>query len=106
MLGALAHAYARGGQHVEAVKLVDELKRVETTVTPFGLIWAYAGLGENDQAFIWLERAYAERRDRMVWLNVICGIIAGHDGQRQVDVPSPLLLDFAADSPRVLRILR
>ena len=70
LLGALAHAYARGGQREEALKVVDELKRAGTNVTPFGLIWASAGLGDNDQAFVWLERAYIERRDRMAWLNV------------------------------------
>ena len=70
LLGALAHAYARGGQREEALKVVDELKRAGTNVTPFGLIWACAGLGDNDQAFVWLERAYIERRDRMAWLNV------------------------------------
>jgi len=70
LLGALAHAYARAGQREEALKVVDELKHAGTGVTPFGLIWAYAGLGDNDSAFISLERAYTERRDRMTWLNV------------------------------------
>jgi TolB-like protein/Tfp pilus assembly protein PilF len=70
LLGALAHAYAQGGQRDEAAKLVDELKRFKNGVTPFGLIWAYAGLGDEDEAFVWLERAYLERRDRMVWLTV------------------------------------
>jgi len=35
-----------------------------------GLIWAYAGLGDKEQAFAILERSFEERRDRMVWLNV------------------------------------
>jgi TolB-like protein len=69
-LGALAHAYARAGDREEALKLVDELKRFSNPVTPFALIWAYAGLGDNDQAFMWLEKAFMERRDRMTWLNV------------------------------------
>jgi len=74
VLGALAHAYARAGQREEALKLVSALKRIEKEergyVPPFGLIWAYAGLGEKEQAFAWLEKSYQERRDRMVWLNV------------------------------------
>ena len=74
VLGALAHAYARAGQREEALKLVGELKRIEAEergfVPPFGIIWAYAGLGDEEQAFAWLERSYRERRDRMVWLNV------------------------------------
>jgi hypothetical protein len=34
------------------------------------MVWAYAGLGDSDQAFAWLERAYEERRIRMQWLKV------------------------------------
>ena len=74
VLGALAHAYARAGQRIQALKLVDELKRIEIEadqyVPPFGLVWAYAGLGDNDHAFSWLEKAYEMGSDRIVWLNV------------------------------------
>ena len=70
LLGALAHACAREGDREDAVKLVGELKRFSNPVTQFGLIWAYAGLRDNDQAFMWLEKAFMERRDRMTWLNV------------------------------------
>jgi TolB-like protein/Flp pilus assembly protein TadD len=75
LLGALAHAYARAGRREEALQLVEELRRIETDageeyVPPFGLIWAYAGLGDNDQAFRWLEQAYTQGSDRIVWLNV------------------------------------
>jgi len=73
VLGALAHVYARAGQREEALKLLGELKRIEAEergfVPPFGIIWAYAGLGDKEQAFAWLERAYEERADRIVWLN-------------------------------------
>jgi tetratricopeptide (TPR) repeat protein len=52
VLGALAHAYAKAGQREEALKLVAELERIDKDaqreyVPPFGLIWAYAGLGER-----------------------------------------------------------
>jgi len=73
VLGALAHAYARAGQREEALKLVGELKRIEAergNMPTFPFVWAYAGLGDKEQAFVWLERSYQERRDRMVWLNV------------------------------------
>ncbi len=74
VLGALAHVYARIGQREDALKLVHKLERIEGEergyVAPFGIIWAYAGLGDKEQAFAWLERAYEEHRDRIVWLNV------------------------------------
>ena len=73
ILGALAHANARAGRQEEALKLVEELKRFKEKfgITPtFAFSWAYAGLDDKEQAFAWLERAYKERRQRMVWLNV------------------------------------
>jgi tetratricopeptide (TPR) repeat protein len=77
VLGALAHAHARAGQRAEALKLVSELKRLEERVGPedrniprFSFIWAYAGLSDKEQAFAWLEKAYQERRDLMVVLNI------------------------------------
>jgi TolB-like protein/Tfp pilus assembly protein PilF len=77
VLGALAHAHARAGQRAEALKLVSELRRLDERVGPedrniprFSFIWAYAGLGDKEQAFAWLEKAYQERRDLMTVLNV------------------------------------
>ena len=75
VLGALAHVYGRVGRVEDALKLVGELKRIEAErgnapMSPFPFVWAYAGLGDKDQAFVWLERSYQQRRQRMVWLNV------------------------------------
>jgi TolB-like protein/tetratricopeptide (TPR) repeat protein len=74
VLGALAHSYARAGLREEALELVAELKKIDRDVKgyvpPFGLIWAYAGLGDRDRAFDVLDRAYELGSDRMTWLNV------------------------------------
>jgi len=77
VLGALAHAYARAGRREEALNLVGELARKEELMEAEGrsipripFVWAYVGLGENEQAFAWLEKAYQERRSRLVWLTV------------------------------------
>jgi TolB-like protein/DNA-binding winged helix-turn-helix (wHTH) protein/Tfp pilus assembly protein PilF len=73
VLAAQAHAYARARRQKEALRLVDELKQFKAKlgITPtFAFIWAYAGLDDKEQAFAWLEKAYEERRQRMVWLNV------------------------------------
>jgi len=51
---------------------VEELKRIAAerrNFRLFGIIWAYAGLGDKEQAFAWLERAYQEHRDLIIWLN-------------------------------------
>ena len=72
-----AAGHARAGERAEALKLVSELKRLEERAGPedrniprFSFIFAYAGLGDKEQAFAWLERAYQERRDPMVTLNI------------------------------------
>ena len=77
VLGALAQAHALAGQREEALKLVRELKRMnerlETegkSIPRFAFVSAYAGLGDNDQAFAWLEKAYQERRDQMAALDI------------------------------------
>jgi TolB-like protein/Tfp pilus assembly protein PilF len=74
IVAALAHAHARAGDRGKALQLVEQLKRTSSgprgSFPTFGFIWAYAGLGNRDEAFAWLEKAYEERRRRLVWLNV------------------------------------
>jgi tetratricopeptide (TPR) repeat protein len=74
VLGALAHVYARIGQREEALKLVGELKRIEAEgrryVQPLGFIHAYAGLGDKEQAFARLERAYREGANMVLFLHL------------------------------------
>jgi tetratricopeptide (TPR) repeat protein len=51
--------YAATGKRAEALKLIDEMKQ-QSNVSPMGIANIYNALGENDQAFEWLEKAYAE----------------------------------------------
>lgn len=61
--GHLGYVYAVSGQRNEAQKLVAELVKETRTkdVSPCNIARIYAGLGQNEQAFVWLERAIAER---------------------------------------------
>ena len=64
----LAHAHAVSGKRDEAQK---ELAKLEETaqhkyVPAYQIASIYAGLGENDQAFAWLDKAYDERSDLLV----------------------------------------
>jgi TolB-like protein/Tfp pilus assembly protein PilF len=73
LLAALAHVYARAGNRQKALQLVDRVRTSgpeEGKVQSFHMIWMYAGLGDKDEAFAWLEKAYEERRQRLTWLNV------------------------------------
>jgi eukaryotic-like serine/threonine-protein kinase len=62
-VGALGYAYARIGRREDAMKLVEELKQtIPQGLDPFLNIAAiYAGLGDNNAAFQWLDRAYEIR---------------------------------------------
>ena len=59
----LGHAYALSGNRAEAQKTIDQLKELSahSYIAPYNVAVIYAGLGEKDQAFTWLERAYADR---------------------------------------------
>ncbi len=72
MLGALGHAYAASGKQEEARKLLNELKQMsEPMCVPWYYIAAmYSDLGENDEAFEWLTRAYKEHDAWLVFLKV------------------------------------
>jgi TolB-like protein/predicted Ser/Thr protein kinase len=59
----LGHAYAVSGKKTDAEKVLDQLKEMSTQryVAPYNVAVIYAGLGEKDEAFSWLQRAYDER---------------------------------------------
>ena len=59
----LGHAYALLGNRREAEKVLGHLKELSTRtyVAPYSIAIVYAGLGENDQVFSWLDRAYEDR---------------------------------------------
>ena len=59
----LAYAYAVTGDRLTARRIVRELLASSGTryISPFHIAMAYSGLGEVDEAFRWLERAYEER---------------------------------------------
>jgi len=62
-LDSLGHAYAVSGNKAEAQKVIDHLKKLSahSYIAPYNVAVIYAGLGETDQAFTWLNRAYEDR---------------------------------------------
>ena len=69
-LGSLAYVYGLGGKKTEALQLINELKERARQRHISGCVFAYAylGLGEKDQALTWLERAYEDRDELMVYI--------------------------------------
>jgi serine/threonine-protein kinase len=72
MLGALGRVLAVAGRREEARRIVDQLEEgVEHRHSwHFDIALIYAGLGENDQAFEYLEKGYEWRDGMMIHLNV------------------------------------
>jgi TolB-like protein/DNA-binding winged helix-turn-helix (wHTH) protein/Flp pilus assembly protein TadD len=60
---ALAHAYAAAGNKAEAQKILHDLERKakENSASPYTMATIYAGLGETDKAFAFLEESYAQK---------------------------------------------
>jgi TolB-like protein/DNA-binding winged helix-turn-helix (wHTH) protein/Flp pilus assembly protein TadD len=58
-LGDLGHAYAASGRKAEARKILSELdeESEHRYISPFDRALVHLGLGENDQALDWLEKA-------------------------------------------------
>ena len=71
-LSALGHAYAVSGRSAEAREVIEALMALaaESYVSPYNVATVYAGLGEDDEVFAWLEEAYDERSRSLAWLNV------------------------------------
>jgi TolB-like protein/DNA-binding winged helix-turn-helix (wHTH) protein/Flp pilus assembly protein TadD len=71
-LAALAQAYGLAGQMERARELLQEMVgRSKTSyVSPFDIALVYIGLGDKDQAFAWLQRAYEEHCPALVYLRL------------------------------------
>jgi DNA-binding winged helix-turn-helix (wHTH) protein/tetratricopeptide (TPR) repeat protein len=68
---SIAHAYAVSGDRDRARSILRQLEQ-ETTrryVSPLDFAVIHAGLGDNDQAFAWLDRAFSERVIAIKWFD-------------------------------------
>ncbi len=90
VLGMLAYAYGSARRSAEARKLVTELTELSQRryVPPASVAWAYFGVGDSDQGFAWLEKAYQERSNALAYL------------------PASPVLDLVHSDPRYQSLLR
>jgi serine/threonine-protein kinase len=67
-----AGIYARAGRRDESLKLLGELKAraAREYVSPVSLARVYIGLGDKEQALVWLRKAYDERSAYLVNIGV------------------------------------
>jgi serine/threonine protein kinase len=70
--GGLGHTYAVLGRKSEALAVVAELKQLSAQgyVPATSIALVYAGLGDKDQAFAWLEKAHEEHSFQLQNLTV------------------------------------
>jgi serine/threonine protein kinase/Tfp pilus assembly protein PilF len=69
----LGYIYGRLGKETEAREILKQLDEIATTgkyVTPISRAWIYLGLGENDKAFEWLEKAYETHATWIVYIKI------------------------------------
>jgi len=66
---ALAHAFAVIGRRTEAKKILRDLERKSQSgyVSPYLIATVYAGLGDKNNAFRFLEKAYTEKSLDISW---------------------------------------
>lgn len=72
VIGVLIRAYAHAGRRADALRLLEQLKKRQQAgyVPAAAFVNAYLGLGENEEAFAWLERSYKEHSNILQWLKV------------------------------------
>lgn len=72
MEAALGHAYAVAGKRAEAQRVLDRLKAATKRrfISPYSIAVIYASLGDKERAVVWLNRAYEERDNWLIYLKV------------------------------------
>jgi TolB-like protein/DNA-binding winged helix-turn-helix (wHTH) protein len=70
-IAGMGNAYGEWGRDAEAKQILIRLNMLsrEKYVTPYGIALVYAGIGDRDRAFLWLNKAVAGRSHWLVWLN-------------------------------------
>jgi len=70
--GSLGHAYAASGKADQARQILRDLEgRTEQAYVPsYAIALVYAGLGDNDHAITWLQKAYEDRSTSIAFLKL------------------------------------
>lgn len=83
-LAWLGYAFAARGKENSALKVLEQMKLNPSKkyVSPFYMAMLYAGLDDREEAFSWLDKAYAEHDEWMVYLNIYPEFDALHSDPR------------------------
>ena len=72
ILSELAYIYGRSGQQAPAQRALEKLLKLnqQQQVDAAAILWAYIGMGNREQAFAYLEKAYAQHSNTLTTLKV------------------------------------
>jgi TolB-like protein/Tfp pilus assembly protein PilF len=72
MLSAAGYVYAKAGERQKALEILSDLQSLsgQEFEPAFHIAQIYLGLGDNEQAFAWLQKACDERSVWLIWLGV------------------------------------
>ena len=75
LLSYLGNKYGVAGRSEEARGALAQLLEMSKSqyIAPVNIARVYGGLGENDKAFEWMEKAYEERNGALVFLGLETG---------------------------------
>lgn len=87
-VASLAHASAVSGDGGQAYRFLADLQQrcAQQFVTPYFVARVFTALGEREQAFGWLERAYDVRDECLTWLKVDPTMDSLHGDRRYPDL--------------------
>jgi DNA-binding winged helix-turn-helix (wHTH) protein/TolB-like protein/Flp pilus assembly protein TadD len=83
--GALGHTYAVSGHATEARRVLLDLegaKRDDQYMPAYAIALVYAGLGDNNQAVTWLQKAYDDRSSSVAFLKLDPELVSLHSDTR------------------------
>src|SRR6266581_4689432 len=72
ILSVLGYVYAVSGRRSEAQNIVAEIESLwkRRYFSPVDVALVHAGLGNKDEAFAWLTKAYESRDPQLIWIKV------------------------------------
>jgi TolB-like protein/Tfp pilus assembly protein PilF len=72
VLAPMAAALAHSGRRTEALAVLEQLEEISRRryVSAYEVALVHVALGDKNRAFEWLERAYTQRADDLIYLNV------------------------------------
>ncbi len=88
LVSSLGRAFALSGERDKAQKTLAELREMskQKYISPYLFAVVYDGLGDKEQTFAWLEKAYQDRSFWLIWLKVEPRFDSLRDDPRFVDL--------------------